>query len=195
MPLGTIGGILAGGLGVAIFNQFGQWGRDTVQRKSENKSLLMREKLKIIYELNSELRDFDNLAHSAYNIINKYMSTPLENRDTEIEKIGHVDKEINNTQISNEHYLKNLHINLSYFPNIDKNIKETKIYNLQRRVITGYLSIDGIENSYSLSRIQGNIRKDLEEIYENDYVEYVKAYQLITNVMKEETQKIIKYLE
>lgn len=195
MPLGTIGGILAGGLGVAIFNQFGQWGRDTVQRKSENKSLLMREKLKIIYELNSELRDFDNLAHSAYNIINKYMSTPLENRDTEIEKIGHVDKEINNTQISNEHYLKNLHINLSYFPNIDKNIKETKIYNLQRRVITGYLSIDGIENSYSLSRIQGNIRKDLEEIYENDYVEYVEAYQLITNVMKEETQKIIKYLE
>lgn len=195
MPLGTIGGILAGGLGVAIFNQFGQWGRDTVQRKSENKSLLMREKLKIIYELNSELRDFDNLAHSAYNIINKYMSTPLENKDTEIEKIGHVDKEINNTQISNEHYLKNLHINLSYFPNIDKNIKETKIYNLQRRVITGYLSIDGIENSYSLSRIQGNIRKDLEEIYENDYVEYVKAYQLITNVMKEETQKIIKYLE
>ncbi|MGP0637788.1 hypothetical protein ACTRV7_05110 [Staphylococcus xylosus] len=195
MALGTIGGVLAGGLGVAIFNQIAQWGRDTAQKKAENRSLIMREKLKIIYELNSEFRDFDNLTHSTYFIISKYMKSPLENRDIEINKLQEIDNEINKTQISNDYYLKNLYLNLSYFPELEKQVRETNIYNLQRIVVMGYLSIDSIENSYSLNRTNGHKREDIEKQYEENYREYVQAYQKITDTMKVEIKNIIKYLE
>lgn len=86
MPLGTIGGILAGGLGVAVFNQIAQWGRDTLKKKSENKSFVMKERLKIYPALNDELGYFNFVINKIHNLTIEYIENIDFNRSVTTEK-------------------------------------------------------------------------------------------------------------
>ncbi|MCC3736405.1 hypothetical protein [Staphylococcus hominis] len=78
---------LSSGTVVAFVNHFLQSRRKKQEIKFENKSVLIREKMKIIYEVNKDFNKFNNVTSNAYIAISEYMRTPLENKDEEEKKL------------------------------------------------------------------------------------------------------------
>lgn len=198
MPLGTIGGILAGGLGVAVFNQIAQWGRDTLQKKSENKSFVMKERLKIYPALNDELGYFNFVINKIHNLTIEYIENIDFNRSVTTEKKRQEEllKKIEKAKLDVEESIDNLNFHIFYFPVLMKKYRIiNKLYasNLDFQDITDRLEI-ALESS----------RNDLVDLaykelyistYNKNYTEYRSIYLDLILLVEKEMQRTIKYLE
>lgn len=198
MTLGTIGGIIAGGLGVAVFNQIAQWGRDTLQKKSENKSFVMKERLKMYPALNNELGYFNFVMNKIHNLTIEYIENIDFNRSvtTEKKRQEEVLKKMEKAKLDVGKSIDNLNFHIFYFPVLMKNYRIiNKLYasNLDFQDITNRLEI-ALESS----------RNDLvdqayKELYistcNKNYTDYRSIYIDLILLVEKEMKKTIKYLE
>ncbi|MGX0914960.1 hypothetical protein [Staphylococcus hominis] len=185
---------LSSGTVVAFVNHFLQSRRKKQEIKFENKSVLIREKMKIIYEVNKDFNKFNNVTSNAYIAISEYMRTPLENKDEEEKKLYQLLKKIGDSNIKEEDYLQNLNINLNYFPKVKETVNENHFFGLQRKVVLAHYYGENIENSYSIKRMKGELDEKAPLKLENDYKKFNEAKDKVLDALNLEVQEIYSYL-
>lgn len=195
MILEMLGGFLSGGIAVALVNQGLQFYREKKQRIVENKSFVMKEKLKVINELQLEFKNFEYTTGIIILEIRNYINSNIENEEVEKQKVKKIRDTIQQSSINTPNYLGNLELYLNYFPNLRKAINDNELFGVQGEIITTCWSAENKNDKYFVKRINGI--KD--ENIERKFFENIKQFKNLMHEVKiklgQEVTEILGNLE
>ena len=110
---------LSSGTAVAFVNHFLQARRKKQEIKFENKSVLIREKIKFIDEVNETLNFIVDTLSKTFNKINSYIVDFIENNvKVKKEKLKELENDIDNNESKIRNSSRNLNLHLNYFPKV-----------------------------------------------------------------------------
>lgn len=195
MILEMLGGFLSGGIAVALVNQGLQFYREKKQRIVENKSFVMKEKLKVINEIQLEFKNFEYTTGIIILEIRNYINSNIENEEVEKQKVKKIRDTIQQSSINTPNYLGNLELYLNYFPNLRKAINDNELFGVQGEIITTCWSAENKNDKYFVKRINGI--KD--EHIERKFFENTKQFKNLMHEVKiklgQEVTEILGNLE
>lgn len=180
---------------VAILNHFSLTWRNKNQREFENKSFVMKEKLKVLNELENEFKEFAHVTSTIYIELKKYMNSELEDYDKEKQKIKLIRKTIEQSQINSPDYLGNIMVHLNYFPNIKNTIYDNNLFGKQSKVIKVFWTAENENEKYYKKRMNGIKDENIEQKLLTYFEEYNKSLINVRNAMNSEVSVILEYLE
>ncbi|OFR07994.1 hypothetical protein HMPREF2905_10700 [Staphylococcus sp. HMSC078E07] len=192
---------LSSGTAVAFVNHFLQARRKKQEIKFENKSVLIREKIKFIDEVNETLNFIADTLSKIFNKIDSYIVYFIEN-DVKIknEKLKDLEDDIDNNELKIRNSARNLNLYLNYFPKVKEFAHE---YLFLKYIDDLLIVFKEIVRDFSNPNM---VRKIFGENYSNFNVTYMNKvhikfesfnvkYTLVLGELDKEGEKIYKYLD
>lgn len=195
MILEMLGGFLSGGIVVALVNQGLQFYREKKQRIVENKSFVMKEKLKVINELELEFKNFEYTTGIIILEIRNYINSNIENEEVEKEKVKKIRDTIQQSSINTPNYLGNLELYLNYFPNLRKAINDNKLFWVQGEIITTCWSAENKNDKYYVKRINGIKDENIERKFFENTKQFKNLMHEVKIKLGQEVTEILGNLE
>ena len=195
MIIGMLGSFLTGGIAVALVNQGLQFIREKKHRLAENKSFVMKEKLKIINDLQLEFKSFEYTTGIIFLEIKSYINSNLEKEEIEKKKVAKIRETIQQSDINTSNYLGNLELYLNYFPNLKKALDESKLFFIQGEIITACWSAENKNDKYYIKRINGIKDENIEEQLFENMKQFKKIMVEVKTKLGKEVTDILGNLE
>lgn len=195
MILEMLGGFLSGGIVVALVNQGLQFYREKKQRIVENKSFVMKEKLKVINELQLEFKNFEYTTGIIILEIRNYINSNIENEEVEKQKVKKIRDTIQQSSINTPNYLGNLELYLNYFPNLKKAINDNKLFWVQGEIITTCWSAENKNDKYYVKRINGIKDENIERKFFDNTKQFKNLMHEVKIKLGQEVTEILGNLE
>lgn len=196
---------LSSGTVVAIVNHFLQTKRKKQEIIFENKSILIREKMKFIYEINKILNSIEDKFSNTFNTVESYVNFSKDNyfnRNEINEKLYNLNKEIENNELEIKNCLKNLNLHLNYFPDVKNMVHNENFIGVIESLLEAFKEI-----LYKLNAINELTRDDelsrkinishYEDWFDNlktDYYKFGALYQFVLIKLDSEGENIYEYL-
>lgn len=195
MILEMLGGFLSGGIAVALVNQSLQFYREKKQRIVENKSFVMKEKLKVINELQLEFKNFEYTTGIIILEIRNYINSNIENKEVEKQKVKKIGDTIQQSSINTPNYLGNLELYLNYFPNLRKAINDNDLFGVQGEIITTCWSAENENDKYYVKRINGIKDENIERKFFENTKQFKNLMHEVKIKLGQEVTEILGNLE
>ncbi|UXU49131.1 hypothetical protein [Staphylococcus arlettae] len=195
MILEMLGGFLSGGIAVALVNQGLQFYREKKQRIVENKSFVMKEKLKVINELQLEFKNFEYTTGIIILEIRNYINSNIENEEVEKQKVKKIRDTIQQSSINTPNYLGNLELYLNYFPNLRKVINDNELFGVQGEIITTCWSAENKNDKYFVKRINGIKDENIERKFFENTKQFKNLMHEVKIKLGQEVTEILGNLE
>lgn len=195
MILEMLGGFLSGGIAVALVNQGLQFYREKKQRIVENKSFVMKEKLKVINELQLEFKNFEYTTGIIILEIRNYINSNIENEEVEKQKVKKIRDTIQQSSINTPNYLGNLELYLNYFPNLRKAINDNELFGVQGEIITTCWSAENKNDKYFVKRINGIKDENIERKFFENTKQFKNLMHEVKIKLGQEVTEILGNLE
>ncbi|PTH90729.1 hypothetical protein BU108_13165 [Staphylococcus xylosus] len=195
MILEMLGGFLSGGIAVALVNQGLQFYREKKQRIVENKSFVMKEKLKVINELQLEFKNFEYTTGIIILEIRNYINSNIENEEVEKQKVKKIRDSIQQSSINTPNYLGNLELYLNYFPNLRKAINDNELFGVQGEIITTCWSAENKNDKYFVKRINGIKDENIERKFFENTKQFKNLMHEVKIKLGQEVTEILGNLE
>lgn len=192
---------LSSGTAVAFVNHFLQSRRKKQEIKFENKSVLIREKMKIIEEINKILNDIGSIFSNEYNNVKSYIKNIDKNEIKEDDrKIYKLNIEIEDNELKIRNAVSNLNLYLNYFPSVKKKTQKICFYGTIDEFLAAFEKVTN--NAITYHNIADSLIKLAEpKIYasilieiENKFREFNSAYNIVSKELHKEGEKIYNYL-
>lgn len=196
---------LSSGTVVAIVNHFLQTKRKKQEIIFENKSILIREKMKFIYEINKILNLIEDKFSNTFNTLESYVNFFKDNyfkRNEINEKLYNLNKEIENNELEIKNCLKNLNLHLNYFPDVKKMIRNKNFIGVIENLLEAFKKIFDNFNIISEIARDDELSREINiSHYENwfdnlktDYYKFGALYQFVLIELDNEGENIYEYL-
>lgn len=196
---------LSSGTVVAIVNHFLQTKRKKQEIIFENKSILIREKMKFIYEINKILNLIEDKFSNTFNTLESYVNFFKDNyfkRNEINEKLYNLNKEIENNELEIKNCLKNLNLHLNYFPDVKKMIRNKDFIGVIENLLEAFKEIFDNFNIISEIARDDELSREINiSHYENwfdnlktDYYKFGALYQFVLIELDNEGENIYEYL-
>ncbi|MDW3960556.1 hypothetical protein [Staphylococcus saprophyticus] len=195
MILEMLGGFLSGGIAVALVNQGLQFYREKKQRIVENKSFVMKEKLKVINEIQLEFKNFEYTTGIIILEIRNYINSNIENEEVEKQKVKKIRDTIQQSSINTPNYLGNLELYLNYFPNLRKAINDNELFGVQGEIITTCWSAENKNDKYFVKRINGIKDENIERKFFENTKQFKNLMHEVKIKLGQEVTEILGNLE
>lgn len=186
---------LSSGTVVAIVNHYLQLSRRKKEIIFENKSTLIREKMKNFYDINRDLNDFViNISNIQDCMIDYKDYSSNANNEKLREKFENMKEIIGSSQEKMKNSLKNLNSNLVFFPKTQDTMNVVKL---------GGRLFDILENFQELKRInklpfEESDTQEENKIFANLLMscsKFLSACEEILNELDQEGNEIYNYLD
>lgn len=194
---------LSSGTVVAFVNHFLQSRRKKKEIEFENKSVLIREKIKLIDDVNETLNFIADTLSKTFNKIDSYIVYFIEN-DVEIknEKLKDLEDDIDNNELIVKNSARTLQLYLNYFPKVKKHAQDFMFFKTIEDLLLEFKEIvRNFSNPNINSKMFNNNGFGIEfnDSYMNKIIfglnSYNARYFSLLDELDKELEKIYKYLD
>lgn len=196
---------LSSGTVVAIVNHFLQTKRKKQEIIFENKSILIREKMKFIYEINKILNLIEDKFSNTFNTVESYVDFSKDNyfkRNERNKKLYNLNKEIENNELEIKNCLKNLNLHLNYFPDVKKMVRNKNFIGVIENLLEAFKEILYNLNALNELTRDDELSKKINISYYEDWFDNLKTkyykfgalYQFVLIELDCEGENIYEYL-
>lgn len=186
---------LSSGTVVAIVNHYLQLSRRKKEIIFENKSTLIREKMKNFYNVNKELNEIVISIADIEDCMSDYQAySSNANNEKLREKFENMKEIIESSQEKMKNCLKTLDSNLVFFPKIQDTIN---VINLGKRLFDIYEDFQKLKRINKLPFEESATQRE-NKIFADllmSYSSFSSACETVIDVLNQEGNKIYKYLD
>ena len=192
---------LSSGTAVAFVNHFLQARRKKQEIKFENKSVLIREKIKFIDEVNETLNFIVDTLSKTFNKINSYIVDFIENNvKVKKEKLKELENDIDNNESKIRNSSRNLNLHLNYFPKVKEVVHEHLFFKYIDDLLKAFKEfVRNFSKPITVGKIFDDYYSRVDETYMNiikiKFKNFNEKYTLVLGEVDKEGEKIYKYLD